>query len=255
MFQSRRKLKELLKEKKEQSEKLRAHLSEFFPDQTHWKWRDDEDQQAILEFDAVILKAEPERRQAHLAFLDYAMSRDDIALIIKNMIDLNKEVWNGKSILQNLKRNGYRHHKYFRYKPCTTEEHTTGFPFKFQRVVTNITDLEEMISQFEERDNNNNNSGKAEQSKGFLYMKDLSFQDHCPSLAKEFRDNCRIPEILPEGGWCLMRSVVSCSGRTYVGVCTLLSANVLALYLWIGPASRLCLQQLCYGVLIRSRRW
>lgn len=259
MLEDRKQLHALLRQRKEERVNLRAYLSEYFPDEKHWTWRDDEDQQPILEFNAMVLATEPERRQDHLALLDRLMSRDDIALIIKNLVDLDEKVWNVKSILQSLKRNGYRHHKYFQYKPCTTKEHTTGFPVKLQAVVRDLDSpdhpyLNQMISQFEEQDNNN--SGKAEQLEDFLYMKDLSFQEQCPSLVKEFREKCRIPEILTEGEWCLMRSGVSCSGLTDVGVCTLLSANVLALFLWFGSAFRHCPQQLWYGVLKRkNRRW
>jgi len=228
-----------LEKRKEDSRKLRTELSAYFPDKEHWSWRDDEDDQAILEFDAMVLATKPEQRQDHLALLDRLMSRDDIVLIIKNLVDLNEKVWNARSIVQNLRRNGYHHHKYFEYKPSTTKDQNTGFPFQFKATHADELDfsyLEQMISQSEERDNKNNNSGKADQSKGFLYMKDLSLQEQLPSLAREFSVKCRIPEILPEGGWCLMRSAVSSSVLIGVDNLTPLSANVLALYLWCGSA-------------------
>lgn len=196
---------ELIEEAQTELQEIREAISKIFPDNKNWRWRSDlgQDDDAVLVFDAMVLETCPkEDKPAHLAFLDNMMCCDHIAVVIENFVTLDKEIWNTTSILNQLESVGYRAHKTFKYKPDSpklTKQRKTGFPFTLDATKTwvDVPTIKQSVD------------GDNWKKHGFYFVKDVRMGEHLQGMANQFRDDCRIPQILTSGDWCLMHNNVS----------------------------------------------
>lgn len=205
---------------------LREEIDRLLPDDRYWKWRSGigKDDDAVLLFDADALTEDPNSKDLHLDFLDMMMVCEDIAVVIKNTIDLDRSLWSAKSILDQLSQRDYRHHKCFKYKYDESCE-PTGFKYRKQRGVVQDVDIAEISKQFDKKDWRSGDT--------FYFVKDLYLSDHLRSLATDFEVGFKLKEVLPGGSNCGMNNNVCVADwkRVYVCRSAFLTVEVLPLFL------------------------
>ena len=199
---------------------IKKQTEDLFPNTKYWSWREEPKGQQgprslVLEFDAKAFELDVDNRFQHEVFFQTMTLCSQVALVITNLVDLDEKLWTAESVVKHLQNpSSYdpsfsqTHHKCFKYQKITSEEHQeTGFPYEYKHQVTmKLTDLMKDYQTCDGGGGSDANDGGAQRD-SFHYIKDLSFHEHLPDLCRLFKQNCRVPEILPCGAWCLLNPV------------------------------------------------
>jgi len=203
---------------------FQSDIQAKFPSHKYWSWREElrheEEEGAhptsspVLQFDAKALEEDRGNRDAHLLFLDGMALCGKLALVVTNFVDLEPSIWTAESLLAHYKltSRGRAHHKCFTYEiikgPAEIQQ-KTGFPYQHKGWAE--VPVDKLAEEYQQICETGSAGGlqAPPPKQHFHYIKDFSFHDNLPSWNQSFRKNCRIPEILPAGDWCLLTEVSS----------------------------------------------
>jgi hypothetical protein len=133
------------------------------------------------------------------------MNSDRYAIIIKNACsDLNDTDWTPEAIANCIDPRTHEKCQVYDWQPSTNLTKQTGSSIEMKGDVIN-----KYFCYLSTREQTGNKKGHGQKrfAKTRYYFSDIDMSIVAPDMKREFNEKFKVPEILPTGKYCLMRSV------------------------------------------------